>query len=642
MTFWSKLLLFLVAGYLTLTRSFAHFGVPAVNLFIGETAIAAFLLAQPHNVLQRWITSLQQPTKLSEFSLAFACFLAYGWFELVRGLGKGNAPVLTLQGFAFHYYPICFFIGLWLGSEDPRLLGRVVRVLAWTNGIYGLLYIAILNRIPMAVPGTSDVPLFGQPAGSAIVILGLLCLEPVWSRVWHLLLINLLAMLGLQVRAEFLGFILGVVVWSMLTRRFDRLLAGFAVVAALLVLVLANFGQTPETRKAVAAKRGHLWSGWPAFRSLGVLMATAFAAGGWWELMMLYSSGGQFLSGWFWGLRAAPPGTGIGGTAAVQAHFSVFSTAYALRLVQELFAMSRVLSGLTILGLWTIGRGLLSPACGARRPAYLFLAAWFACALFCFAASLRLNETTDAALGSLYLNMWRLFLMSACTACSALALDEVARRRISLPIFVSVTFGALLVGYAYLHPKHTGDYPSLLTVAAGLVFALAAAQILRRLCELSERRQWLLLSGLIIAYVAADASIGISNIRADDQSRLDWRALSTFHNSLPPHNDTGSCLLISESKPPYRLILALKSAWPTAEITVVPNWDEALKLALDENQMPKTAIVVDWSEGNSRPANPTGAQWKTITVGNPQYFDQRQLRAYVLESESDHKTPEEE
>ena len=250
MTFWSKLLLLLVAGYLTLTRSFAHFGVPAANLFIGEIAIAVFLLAQPQNVLQRWMTALRQPSKLSEFSTAFACFLAYGWFEAVRGLGKGNAPLLTLQGFAFHYYPICFFIGLWLGSEDPRLLRKVVRVLAWTNGVYGLLYIAILNRIPLGVPGTSDVPLFGQPAGSSIAILGLICLEPVLARVWHLLLMNLLVMLGLQVRAEFLGFILGVVLWSMLTRRFDRVLAGFVVVTAVLMAgLLADFRMpAPGTR----------------------------------------------------------------------------------------------------------------------------------------------------------------------------------------------------------------------------------------------------------------------------------------------------------------------------------------------------------------------------------------------------------
>ena len=90
--------------------------------------------------------------------------------------------------------------------------------------------------------------------------------------------------------------------------------------------------------------------------------------------------------------------------------------------------------------------------------------------------------------------------------------------------------------------------------------------------------------------------------------------------------------MISESKVPYRLLLALRSVWPTGEIMVVPDWDQALKVALDENQVPKTAIVVDWSEGTS-PANPVGAQWETVTVGNPQYFEQRQLRAYVLKSE---------
>jgi hypothetical protein len=258
----------------------------------------------------------------------------------------------------------------------------------------------------------------------------------------------------------------------------------------------------------------------------------------------------------------------------------------------------------------------------------MFVAAWLLGAFVIFAAGLR-----EAAPGSLYLNMWRLFLMSACTACSALALDEVAHRRIGLSTFVSVTVGSLLVGYFFLHQETTNHAPSIWLLLGGLALACVVGQALRRLCERSENREWLLLAGLIVAYLAADASIGIWAIRADDQSRVDWRALSTFHNSLPPHNNTGSCLLISESKVPYRLLLALRSVWPTAEIMVVPDWDRAIKVALDENQVPKTAIVVDWSGGTSRPANPVGAQWETVTVGNPQYFEQRQLRAYVLKSE---------
>jgi len=403
------------------------------------------------------------------------------------------------------------------------------------------------------------------------------------------------------------------------------LLAGgplaFVVVAVLLLVVLTTLEPAPEMRRTSAARRGRWWSGWPAFRSLGVLVATAFAAGGWWELMMLYSYGGRFLDGWLWGMRASA-------SAAEPATGHLFSEAFALQFVREFFAMARVLAGFTFLGLWTIGRGLFSPACKAKRSSLVFVAVWIVCALVMFAAGLR-----EAPPGSLYLNLWRLFLMSSCTACSALALDEVAHRRIGLPTFVSVTLGSLFVGYFFLHQNSPDAAPSPWLLIGGLALACLIGQLLRRACERSENRQWLVLAGLIFAYLAADASIGVWTIRADDQSRVDWRALSTFHNGLPPHNDTGSCLLISESKVPDRLLLALKSVWPTAEIIVVPDWDQALKVALDENDMPKTAIVVDWSEGTSRPANPTGAQWETVTVGNPQYFEQRQLRAYVLKSE---------
>ena len=184
-------------------------------------------------------------------------------------------------------------------------------------------------------------------------------------------------------------------------------------------------------------------------------------------------------------------------------------------------------------------------------------------ALVFFAAGLR-----DAAPGSLYLNMWRLFLMSACTACSALALDEVARRRIGLPLFATVTLAALVVGFCFLHHNRAGAAPPSWVLVAGLVFAVLAAQVLRRVCRTSETRQWLVLSGLIAAYVVADASIGIATIRADD---ADWRALTTFHSSLPPRNEVKTCLLISESDVPNRLLLALKSVWPTTVVTLVPR-----------------------------------------------------------------------
>ncbi|HUE13602.1 MAG TPA: glycosyltransferase family 39 protein [Planctomycetaceae bacterium] len=400
------------------------------------------------------------------------------------------------------------------------------------------------------------------------------------------------------------------------------LLAGgplaLVVVVVLLALVLGPFEPLADARKTMPARRVHIWAGWPAFRSLGVLVVTAFAAGGWWELMMLYSYGGEFLSGWLGGMRASPASAG-------HAPLRYFSADFSLRLMREFFAMARVLSGLTLLGLWTIGRGLLSPAAGVRRASFWFLAVWFVFAFVLFAAGLR-----EPAPGSLYWNMWRLFLMSACTACSALAVDEIARRRIGLSLFVSVTLSALLVGYFFLHQDRPGRAPSPWMLAGGLTFAIVAAQVLRRVCEKSESRQWLVLAGLIAGCVLADASIAISTIRAEDADHANWRALTTFYSSLPRAVDAEACLLISESKVPNRLLLALKSVWPTADIVPVRDWDQALTVALGEHQTPKTAVVVDWSHGNSRPANPTGAQWEAVPVGNPQFFEQRQLRAYVL------------
>ena len=239
MNAWRRLLLFLVAGYLTMTRSFAYLGLPPAKIFIGELSLAAFVLVRPAATLGRWMTALWERSVLSEYAIALACFVSYGFFQVVRGLDAGHPTILTLEGFAFHYYPFFLFVGMWLGSADRGLLWRAVRIVAWSNGIYGLLYIVLLNRIPLGVPGTLDVPMFGQPAGSAVVLLAIISIEPKLSRNWHLLLLNTLVMLGLQVRAEFLAFLVGLMLWSLMTRRFDRVLGGLALVIVLLAIGLA-------------------------------------------------------------------------------------------------------------------------------------------------------------------------------------------------------------------------------------------------------------------------------------------------------------------------------------------------------------------------------------------------------------------
>jgi hypothetical protein len=268
-----------------------------------------------------------------------------------------------------------------------------------------------------------------------------------------------------------------------------------------------------------------------------------------------------------------------------------------------------------------------------------FLAAWLAGAFAMFAASLH-----DPAETSLYINIWRLFLVIACVVVSAFAINEIARRHLSLTAVAVVTVAMLCCGFAFAQDEQSIAQPSWWSMAAGLGAAGVAAWTLRRFCAGSESRERLVLVALVAAQVLADATMGMA---ASSPSDSDHRHLATFRRSLPegvvpppamrdddlfPTTvEPETCLLISDTDVPYRLRLALKSVWLKADLVLVRDWDDALKHVFDESRQPKPVVLVDWSKGKSRSANPTGAQWEAKPVGNPQFFEQRQLRAYVLD-----------
>lgn len=397
------------------------------------------------------------------------------------------------------------------------------------------------------------------------------------------------------------------------------LLAGgplaFVVIIVLLLLIVGPIEPLHDGRRATSLRSRRIGSRWQAMRSLGVLIATAFAAGGWWQLMMLYSYGGDFWSAWLSGM-AVPL------SSQTQPVNPASSGDFAVRLIREIFTTTRALSGFTILGLWIVARGLFPSGNRAGRTNFRFCLVWVICGLAAFGIALR-----DPASESLYTNMWRLFLMCACVSVSAIAVDEIARQRISLTLFVGVTLATLLCGYAFLQDDGLNGSPSIQMLSLGLIMAAGAVLFLRRFCDQSDVRQWVVFVGLIAAAIIADVSIGISAIRTDNSES---RSLMAFRRSLPEGIDAEACMLISENEAPYRLQFVLKAAWPSAQLVLVRDWDEALKTAVGEGETPKTAVVVDWSQGNSRPANPTGAQWAAEPVGNPQFFEHRQLRAYIL------------
>jgi O-antigen ligase len=251
---WGRVMLVLTVGYCLMGRSFAYLGIPPWHIFIGEVALAAFLLAGPETVRGPWTRLAPRIKKLRGLAKIYLLFLAYGVFQVVHGIALGYPALTAVRDLAFNYYPLFFLLGLWVGLQKQDFLPRLFRILAWLNGIYGLAYILLLSRVDWTFPGVSNqvvpVPIFGLPEFSFVILLALLMYEPDLKSVWHLLVINAFVLLGMQIRGEWLGLAVGLFLWGALTKRLKRMLAGGGVILLLLVLMfLVNFRiPGPETR----------------------------------------------------------------------------------------------------------------------------------------------------------------------------------------------------------------------------------------------------------------------------------------------------------------------------------------------------------------------------------------------------------
>jgi hypothetical protein len=235
---WGKVAAILIVGYLCASRSFAYLGLPWIRLYIGEMILAAFLLYGPKTKQGRWLGVVRHTPELGRFNWLLLLLFCYGAFEALRGILSGYPAFAAARDTAFNYYPLFLFLGIWAGLRDRGFLVRVLRALAWWNGCYGLAYLVFLNRLSWTMPGTSRawyaVSLFGQPSGSAVALLGLIAFEPRLGRIWHLIGLNLIVMLGMQVRAEWVGFLMGLIVYALCTKRVRRL----AIMGAFLVALI--------------------------------------------------------------------------------------------------------------------------------------------------------------------------------------------------------------------------------------------------------------------------------------------------------------------------------------------------------------------------------------------------------------------
>jgi O-Antigen ligase len=249
---WPNVAAFLIVGYLGLGKPFAYVGLPWVSLYIGEIVLTAFLLWGPRTRQGSWLRLTRRVRRLKRFEWLLLLTLIYGAFQAFRGILQGYPAFTALRDTAFNYYPIFLLLGIWVGLRDADFLRRVVHMLALWAGCYGLVYVLFLNRIPWTIPGTDGrVPLFLGPYGaSTVALLGLLAFEPRLRRVWHLIVLNLFVLLGVQVRAEWVGFAAGVFVFAWLTKRLKHLAvaaSAFVFLLGLMYVTGLNL-QTPNGR----------------------------------------------------------------------------------------------------------------------------------------------------------------------------------------------------------------------------------------------------------------------------------------------------------------------------------------------------------------------------------------------------------
>jgi O-Antigen ligase len=240
----------LTLGYLLFGRSWAYLGIAGANLYIGEVALAAIFVYGP---TRRFLLALAgqvvQPGRFHILAVSVTLFGVFGFAQVLRGVQQTD-PVALLKSLPLYYYPIFLGFGIWLGARSPRILERVAWTLAWANALYGALYAIVLDRLTIALPGQSNVDLFSLGlTSSAIALLGLLAI-PRHNR-WSipLAVANSAVLFGHQVRAQWVGLLVAVAVWVLLTRQLRRVLVGAGALSLLLVTLAVAGVSLPGDRQ---------------------------------------------------------------------------------------------------------------------------------------------------------------------------------------------------------------------------------------------------------------------------------------------------------------------------------------------------------------------------------------------------------
>lgn len=223
MDVWIGIAFFILYGYSFMGKWFAYLALP----------VGGLLILNPNVIVTPLYKSLTRSSPLGGVSWALLFSLMGGIWEAVRGFLFGYERYPVIQILLFNVTPFYLFVGIWFGMRRPDVLRKWVRVLAWGSAIYPFAYYLILNRLQTAA-GTSEI--FYLPGSGSGNLIGLFAFESNLARYWFPILVAACMTVAEQIRADWLGLILALLIWGAAAKQLKRVFSIAAMLASLLLI----------------------------------------------------------------------------------------------------------------------------------------------------------------------------------------------------------------------------------------------------------------------------------------------------------------------------------------------------------------------------------------------------------------------
>jgi hypothetical protein len=381
------------------------------------------------------------------------------------------------------------------------------------------------------------------------------------------------------------------------------LLAGGPVALAVLLIVLLYvvlWKADARLRRSLGVSRERSpFSRRPALRSTVVLAATAFAVGGWHVLLMSTRYGADFWQSWW----TVPQ------TAALTAA-QLTGGAWLMDTAQEFNRLALPLLGMSLVGIVTIIRDLFRPEDDPARQHRGLLVVWVVVALPAWLIS---RGFLDA--GAPSVRTWETLLAIPLVIAAALALIEIAERRISFSI--ALVFGLLsMAGTAiYVDQWLTGGTArAAIPIFAGmhlspggaalLVVIGTAGLVLARYASGQDAPRRVVLTAILVAIVAANCIWGLLALRRTSAGDRELEGLRTGLARLRSAIRVSRCTFVDLTPPaavepaelPPQLVYLLASQWPDSAISRASSWEGAVaekEQAKDDEEA--ATLIIAWS-----------------------------------------------